>query len=131
MTDRPEPVAEQPSGFPHGQSAGKSTRPEPVATADLVAQARGFVGAFRATGLPDSADLMEQIAKALEDTAAERDELRIAFAQEAARSEFERGATDVLAAERDRAHATLEQIVSEAENHADAVHLARERLANP
>lgn len=76
--------------------------PEPVATADLVAQLRAEV-AWDTASEDGTTTLILAAATALEDTAAERD----------------------------RAHATLEQIVSEAENHADAVHLARERLANP
>ena len=73
-------------------------RPEPVATLRVsVAKLIEIATTEGANGLERA------LAKALEDTAAERD----------------------------RAHATLEQIVSEAENHADAVHLARERLENP
>lgn len=79
-------------------------RPEPVATADLVAQARerSFYGEVR--GDISTRDLLTALAAALEDTAAERD----------------------------RAHATLREIVESMANFpCRERELARERLENP
>lgn len=107
-------------------------RPEPVATADLVAQARerSFYGEVR--GDISTRDLLTALAAALEDTAAERDRALSDLALErAAGNRLDEIATQALA-ERDRAHATLREIVESMANFpCRERELARERLENP
>ena len=97
--------------FPFGQDR---TRPEPVSTADLVAQARERAEWFAEWEWRSAADLLTALAERL-------DELKDA------------------AAERDRAHATLREIADLHDPHlhdlgtteALMARIARERLANP
>lgn len=98
---------------------------ERIPTDVLVEQAREQVAHYRGTPLEDQTTdhLLTALAKALEDTAAERDDWREshAIAAEAGRK---------LRAERDRAHATLREIAEGWSLNA-ARRLARARLENP
>ena len=104
---------------------GTPPRPEPVATADLVAQMREEAAGLEGwSWCGEYVALFREAAKALEDTAAERDDWREshAIAAEAGRK---------LRAERDRALATLRDIADGVRPYTSARRLARERLEKP